>query len=272
MDLITEYTSHLTDLNRSPRTITEYDQILRRLNRNLPHGLAGANSRELKEGINTERRGSGSRRLVTSTVQGFFRWACDPPDEGDPWLDFDPSVRLPRAPRPKPRPKPVTSEQLAQVLTLAAEPYRTWYMLAAYAGLRCIEISRIHREHITEREVWVRQGKGDRERYVPTHPALWRVVQQLPPGPVAVDPRGKVGVLNERLIAQRGGRRLKPLVPGGSMHRLRHWFGTEAYRQSRDPFAVRDLMGHADVSSTQMYIEIVDGQRESAVAALPDLT
>ncbi len=273
MDLIAEYTAHLTDLNRSPRTITEYEQILRRLDRDLPHGLIGASEPELKVGINTDRRGPHSRRLITNTVHGFFRWATCPPDDPDPpWLDLDPSTRLPMAPRPKPRPKPIGTDQLACVLTQATEPYRTWFMLAAYAGLRCIEISRIRREHITEQEVWVRQGKGDRERYVPTHPALWRVVEQLPSGPVALDPRGKLGVLNERLIAQRGGRRLKPLVPGGSMHRLRHWFGTEAYRATRDPFTVRDLMGHADVSSTQMYVQIVDGQREAAVAALPDLT
>jgi integrase/recombinase XerC len=271
MDLIAEYVAHLGDLNRSPRTVTEYEQILRRLDRTLPSGLIGSTAGELKDGINTKRRGPHSRRLITTTVCGFFRWAADPPDD-EPWIDFNPATHLPLAPRPKPRPKPVASDQLARVLAEAAEPYRTWFMLAAYAGLRCIEISRIHREHITEQEVWVRKGKGDRERYVPTHPALWRAVEQLPPGPVALDPRGSFDVLDERMIAQRGGRRLKPLIPGGSMHRLRHWFGTEAYRVSRDPFAVRDLMGHADVSSTQMYVEIVDGQRSAAVAALPDLT
>lgn len=272
MDLITEYVAHLADLNRSPRTITEYTQILRRLDRQLPHGLAGANAEELKAGINTARRGPRSRLLLTATVCGFFRWATSPPDDPDnPWLDFNPATRLPRPPRPRPRPKPVTSAQLTRALELAQEPYRTWFMLAAYAGLRCIEISRLVREDITEEEVWVRRGKGDRERFIPTHPALWRAMAELPPGPVALDVDG-VTVLNERKIAQRGGRRLKPYVPNGSMHRLRHWFGTETYRATRDPFAVRDLMGHSDVATTQLYVEIVDGQRERAVAALPDLT
>lgn len=272
MDLIAEYAAHLVDLDRSPRTISEYTDILRRLNRNLPHGLAGANEPELREHIYTASRGASSRLLIRAAVTGFFQWAVDPPDNpDDPWLDYDPSTRLPRPRRPRRRPKPLASEQLALVLDRAEEPYRTWFLLASYAGLRCIEISRLRREHVTEEQVWVRQGKGDRERYVPTHPALWRAVEQLPAGPVAVD-RDGVTVLDARKVSHRGNHRLRPLVAGGSMHRLRHWFGTETYRATRDPFAVRDLMGHADVATTQMYVEIVDGQREAAVAALPDLT
>jgi integrase/recombinase XerC len=272
MDLIAEYAAYLADLHRSPRTIEEYVGCLRRLDRDLPNGLAGANEPELKAGIFTERRGAAARLLYRAAVTGFFTWATCPPDDPDePWLDFDPSARLPCPPRPRRRPKPLSSDQLAAILGRAGEPYRTWFLLAGYAGLRCVEISRLRREHVTQEEVWVREGKGGRERYVPTHPVLWRTLAELPPGPVALDYDGKT-VLDAIKVSHRGNRRLRPLVPGASMHRLRHWFGTEAYRATRDPFAVRDLMGHADVATTQVYVEIVDGQREAAVAALPDLT
>lgn len=272
MDLIAEYAAHLADLNRSPRTIGEYIGALRRLDRDLTHGLAGANEAELRAAIFTERRGAAARLLYRAAVTGFFRWATCPPDDPDePWLDFNPSTHLPRPPRPRRRPKPLASDQLATVLSRAENPFRTWFMLAGYAGLRCIEISRLRREHVTEQEVWVREGKGGRERYVPTHPALWRAVSGLPAGPVALD-HDKVTVLSAQKVSHRGNHQLRPIVPGASMHRLRHWFGTEAYRATRDPFAVRDLMGHADVATTQVYVEIVDGQREAAVAALPDLT
>ena len=271
MDLIDGYAAHLAELHRSPRTIEEYVGVLRRLDRDLPNGLVGANGDELQAGIFTERRGAAARLLYRAAVAGFFGWATSPPDDPDePWLDFDPTTRLPRPPRPRRRPKPLASAQLATVLERAAEPHRTWFMLAAYAGLRCIEIARIRREHISEQEVWVRQGKGGRERFIPTHPALWRVVAELPAGPIAVD-KNKM-TLSAPQVSHRGNHRLRPLVPGASMHRLRHWFGTEAYRATRDVLAVRDLMGHADVATTQVYVEIVDGQREAAVSALPDLT
>jgi integrase len=180
-DLIAEYRSHLTNLARAPRTITDYTDILRRADRQLPHGLAGATIDELRGWIFTDKRGAASRLLYRTVIAGFFTWACCPPDDPDaPWLDYDPARHLPHVRRPRRKPKPVSTEQLTDVLARAPEPHRAWFLLAAYAGLRCVEISRANREHITEAHVWVPSGKGDRERYVPTHPALWRVVAELP--------------------------------------------------------------------------------------------
>lgn len=272
MDLIAVYTQHLADLGRSPRTINDYTGIMRRLDRDLPHGLAGATADELRNWIFTPDRGAASRLLYRSVVAGFFAWATNPPDDPDePWLDYDPASRLPKVRRPRRRPKPVSTEQLTDVLTRAPEPYRAWFLLAAYAGLRCVEISRANREHITETHVWVPSGKGDRERFVPTHPALWRAVAELPPGPVALDHDG-VTRLSPQKVAHRGNYRLRQMQAGASMHRLRHWFGTQTYARTKDLRTVQDLMGHADVSTTQGYVEVVDAQRAAAVAALPDLT
>lgn len=58
-------------------------------------------------------------------------------------------------------PRPVTDEQLSRILTEAPEPIRTWCLLAAYQGLRCVEISRLDREHITDENLFVVRGKGD---------------------------------------------------------------------------------------------------------------
>jgi integrase/recombinase XerC len=272
MDLIAEYREHLTDLARSPRTIHDYEDILRRADRQLPHGLCGATADELRGWIFTDRRGAASRLLYRTIVCGFFAWATCPPDDPDaPWLDYDPSRHLPHVRRPRRKPKPVSTEQLTDMLTRATAPYRTWFLLAAYAGLRCVEISRCDRQHVTETHVWVPSGKGDRERYVPTHPALWRAVAELPPGPIALDHDG-VTRLTPQKVAHRGNHQLRKMQAGASMHRLRHWFGTQTYARTKDLRTVQDLLGHADVSTTQGYVEVVDAQRTAAVAALPDLT
>lgn len=272
MDLIDQYRRHLIDLDRSPRTIGDYVDILRRADRQLPAGLAGATTDELRAWVFGGDRGAASRLLYRTVIAGFFAWATAPPDDPDePWLDYDPASRLPRVRRPRRKPKPINTGQLADVLTRSAAPHRAWFLLGAYAGLRCVEISRCDRAHITEQHVWVPSGKGDRERYIPTHPALWRAVAELPAGPVALDHDGTTR-LSPQQVSHRGNYRLRMMQAGASMHRLRHWFGTETYRRTGDLRTVQDLMGHADVSTTQGYVEVVDAQRAAAVAALPDLT
>jgi integrase len=260
MEILDAYERHLATLRRSENTIRTYMTLLRAMNRDLPNGLVGACRDELEEYL----AGLVSNSAVIlnrAVLRGFFGWACDPDDQ---WLDYDPTGRLARPRTPEPDPKPVSSEQLACILGNAAEPYRTLFVLAAYAGLRCIEISRVERRDITEQVMLVRRGKGDKLRRIPTHPILWRAVAGLPPG--------RITELSPRQVSMNGNRRLHKLAPGTTMHQLRHWFGTEAYNRSLDLLAVKDLMGHATVATTQVYVKVADAQRRAAVAALPDLT
>lgn len=269
MDLIARYASDLARSDRSERTVTDYTTVLRRIDRQLKYGLVGACTDELYEWIWAPGHGPATRGLYRSIIGGFFGWAT----AGDrPWIDYDPARNLPRPRRPRGLPKPVRTEVLTAILANSREPHRVRFLLAAYAGLRCVEIAGLDRAHVTEEHVRVRKGKGGKERYVPTHPVLWRAVAELPRGPVAVDHDG-VTRLTASQVVHRGNHHLRHVLGvDASMHKLRHWFGTEAYRASRDVMAVRDLMGHSDVATTQVYVQVADGQREKAVAALPDLT
>jgi integrase/recombinase XerC len=260
MEILDEYERHLATLRRSENTIRTYMTLLRAMHRDLPAGLVGASRDELEDYL----AGLVSNSAVIlnrAVLRGFFGWACDPEDQ---WLDYDPTIRLPRPKTPEPDPKPVSSEDLAYILGNAAEPYRTLFVLAAYAGLRCIEISRVERQHVTDQVLLVRRGKGNKLRRIPTHPILWRAVAGLPPG--------RITELSPAQVSMNGNRRLHKLAPGTTMHQLRHWFGTEAYNRSLDILAVKELMGHASVATTQVYIKVADAQRSAAVLALPDLT
>lgn len=54
----------------------------------------------------------------------------------------------------------------------------------------------------------------------------------------------------------------------GTLHRLRHSFGTRLLHAGVDIETVRDLMGHADISTTARYLSTTDQRRRDAVAAL----
>jgi integrase/recombinase XerC len=269
-DIIAAYEQHLIDLDRSERTVADYIGILRRMDRDLDYGLINSCTDEIKAWIFAPSRGPATRGLYCTIARGFGKWAADPED---PWLDFDATATLPRVAKPKRSPKPVKTEQLADILNRAAEPYRVWFVAAAYEGMRCVEIGGLDRRDVDEENTVIRRGKGRKERTVPTHPVFWRVVRDLPPGPIAVD-HDQATRLSAQKVAHRGNHHLRSALrlPGVSMHRLRHWYGTNAYRATKDLRAVQELMGHSSPSTTQVYVEVAEEQKIAAVNGLPDVS
>lgn len=272
-DYIAEYERHLRRLDRSPDTIDTYIRVLHQADRELPEGLPSANTEELEDWLFTasaNRRGSTGRGRNTRAdyvriLKGFGKWATNPKRRR---LDFDATAELPEIKRSQTKPKPIREDILKDVLAHARGQIRVWMLLAAYAGLRCIEISRLDREHVTEERIWL-QGKGDKERFVPTHPLIWEAVKDLPPGPIAVDSDG-VTRLTNRQVGHRGGYQIRKAgYPRTGMHSLRHRFGTQTYDGSRDLVAVQELMGHSDPGTTRRYVDVNRDRMAAAVAGLP---
>lgn len=269
MDLIDEYAEHLReDLDRADSTIDLYVGVLRRMNRELPAGLESAHADEIRDWINDGgRRGAAARALYRTITGGFFAWACNPAAQ---ILDFNPTQLIPRVRVPATAPRLARDEQLADILRRAEQPYALWILVAAFGGLRCTELAALDREHITAEYILV-HGKGRKQRLVPTHELVWAAVRDLPPGPVVRSAAG--GRATRQQISKRIARHMDHLgYPGVRAHMLRRWFGTRAYDASaRDIRAVQDLLGHANVSTTQRYVAVAEPARASAVRGLPTL-
>jgi integrase/recombinase XerC len=272
VDLVADYERHLRRLDRSPNTVACYIRTLRQAERELPYGLAAATTEELEDWIfstSPARRGGGERGKTTRShyvriLRGFGRWAADPKR---PRLDFDATAELPQIKPTKGKPKPAREVTLIELLDRVPQPQRTWLVLAAYGGLRCCEISALDRQDVTAERIWL-HGKGEVERYVPTHPLIWEAVRDLPPGPVAVGADG--ARLTDTQVSHRGNYRIRKAGHRGtSMHQLRHRFATRAYDATRDLVAVQELLGHSDVGTTRKYVEMNRDRMAAAVASLP---
>lgn len=256
-DLIEAYQAHLRERSCSPRTVKDYGYHLKRCDAAMPYGLDCATEIELRAWVWRGDLKPSSRAVAYAAISGFFTWAVKVG-----YLDFAPSSGLIR---PRVRdgvPRVASDEQARMVLTGAKEPYRLWATVAAYAGARCIEIHRLQREDITE-TVTILRGKGDKDRQVPTHPALWAVVRDLPPGPITDMP-------DEQAISNRFSRYCR--VHWGvklSLHRFRGWFATTAYNATKDPRAIQVLLGHSNLATTTRYIAAAIPQQRAAVAGLP---
>jgi len=139
--------------------------------------------------------------------------------------------------------------------------------------LRRAEISRLLREDITQRFIVVVR-KGGKQALLPTHPRVWEEIADLGPGPVFRTQTGRSfrpNGLGDQMRARLAGVGL----PGVTLHRFRHSFGTNLFRTVEDGGAgadartAQDLLGHASLSTTQIYARVTDRQRRRAIEALP---
>lgn len=263
-DLIRAYLAHMQLRGCTPDTLDAYRLVLSRAQRELPYGVAEASLDEMEAWLAHPGWSPATRRAYRAAFIGFFRWAVR---KGH--LDHDTAADLPQIKVPQHAPRPASDDQVATILTRATHPMRTWAAVAAYAGARCIEIWRLSREDVTEQVVRL-YGKGNRERLVPTHPALWAAVEPLPAGRIA--PAPTAAAVSERAndeIRRLCGDAWRPRV---TMHRLRAWFATAALEATGDIAAVQQLLGHASPTTTGRYAASSRRALLAAVAGLPAVT
>ncbi len=219
-----------------------------------------------------ERQGAGarSRARKLSAVRQFFRFllrenlADHNPLE---WLD---SPKLPQG-----LPKVLGLEEVDRLLA-APDPgtplgQRDDAMLELlYAtGLRVSELVGLTLTQLDLRRGVVRvQGKGAKERLVPM---VFRAVEKLQLYLQHIRPVLLKGQKTQRLFLNRSGRGLSrqgfwkilkgyarqaELPPHLSPHTLRHSFATHLLWRGADLRALQLLLGHADISTTQIYTHL----------------
>jgi integrase/recombinase XerD len=177
------------------------------------------------------------------------------------------------APVKQPRTLPVVlgPDELARfVAAITNLKHRAILMTAYAAGLRVSEVTRLRVADIdSERMVIrVRQGKGQKDRYVMLSPRLlgilrayWRAARPgdlLFPGAVADRPLTTGSVRKVCYRARRAAGLSKPIT----VHTLRHSFATHLLEAGTDLRTIQVLLGHHSFSTTARYVHV-------ATASLP---
>jgi integrase/recombinase XerC len=208
--------------------------------------------------------------LTLSAWRGFFAWLAR--HHG---LAANPAlgVRAPKAARPLP--KALSVEQAGKLLeggseaTPAATRDRAMFELLYSSGLRLGELVSLDagdgRLDLREGEVTV-TGKGAKTRTVPVgakaREALraWLAcrAQLAAPGEKALF----VGARGKRIAPALVGARLRAWARSHGVgvhvhpHMLRHSFATHVLQSSQDLRAVQEMLGHASISTTQVYTHL----------------
>lgn len=186
------------------------------------------------------------------------------------------SLESPRVGRSLPKPLSVTQvdELLEQPLkrnTPEAKRDRAMLELLYAAGLRVSELVSLNVEDLNMSGPYVRcMGKGSKERTIPIHEqAAAAVLAYLDDGRAALVKARKENALfvnrrGERLTRQGFWLILKQYAKEANIastvtpHTLRHSFATHMLRGGAPLRNVQELLGHANISTTQVYTQVAN--------------
>lgn len=268
MEIIDAYIEHLRRAGRSDDTMTARRGILVCLNREMPYGLGQVATEDLADWLYRDEWSQNTKATYYRALKSFYAFAADP---ADPWITKNPVEGLQRTVTAEGIARPCTDEQLRRILTHAAQPFRLWALIAAYQGLRCVEISRLNREDVTEQRLIVVKGKGGRPRVHDTDPGVWQAIKDLPPGPVAIRPDTGERASPRYVSVFSRDHFVRQLKIKTSMHCLRHWLGVSIQDRCGNIRVTQETLGHRSLSSTQIYTRATDRQQREARASLPRL-
>lgn len=228
-------------------------------------GLSGAEPEDVETFLDNRDLSAKTRYDWVSDLANFYQWAID-------WghLETNPTLRVVRPKCPRRLPNPIATGDLVVGLQMAEPTMRAWLTLAAYGGLRVGEIGGLTVDSLLWDDKLIRViGKGDKERMVPMHPEVERVLRarRLPSrGRVFRRPRG--GGYPAAQVSREVSLYFESIGVSATAHMLRHWFGTKLYAACRDLRVVQEVMGHASPSTTAMYADWSRPEARSAVASL----
>lgn len=199
-----------------------------------------------------------TRRAYLASARGFGRWLVR---EGV--LDADPCAPIDPIPAPRSVPRAQPVEAVAAVLDACRterDEAMVWLMLGC--GLRRVEVARAMVDDYDpgERLLLVR-GKGDRERIVPVPRPTADAIARLDPrpgGPIIASRNGTpltahtVGLTMTRLFERAGVK--QGAWDGRTGHAMRHTYATDTLDSTEDLRVVKQLLGHAQLSSTEVYL------------------
>jgi len=191
-------------------------------------------------------------------------------------LESDPTENLSSPKIGKPLPKPLPTADVAALLEEPAklsspEAKRDKAMLESLygGGMRVSELVSMNLSDLNLRAGFVRCfGKGAKERIIPIHQSAIQALKEYieEARPSLLRNRGEEALFlnrrGERLTRQGFWLIIKAYAKSAgikgevSPHTLRHSFATHMLRGGADLRAVQELLGHANISSTQIYTHL----------------
>lgn len=239
-----------------------------------PGGLAARVVSGYLERMGRRGMSVASQRRHLASIRGLVRELLDARI-----LERDPAAAVKLRPHPRPLPRTLSRRDIEMLLdaidvtTLRGMRDHAMLELAYGCGLRVSELvgMRLGQVNLTERVVIV-LGKGGKERVVPIGKAAIRALKSYlaaraeeaarlpraarPDAALFISRLGRAMTRQGFFKALKGWAAGEPRLRWVSPHTLRHCFATHLLEGGADLRAVQEMLGHSDISTTQIYTHL----------------
>ncbi len=212
--------------------------------------LAVVDGQTVEEWVGTF-RAPRTRHAYRSDVHALYVWARkrhlvdhNPVDDTD-------SIRVPKG-----LPRPLPADAVRQVITTApTSDLRLALALAIFAGLRRAEICALLTDdvalHVDRPYLTVRNGKWGKDRRVPLHPDLVKMLEQR------IGRQGHIVHFTPDVLGRLAATHIRSCGHDRTLHSLRATFATELARRSNGNVKlVKELLGHETLNTADQYIGV----------------
>jgi len=199
-----------------------------------------------------------------ASLRGFYKWLCS-----NEYCKINPTITLEQPKLPKRLPKVISVKEIEEILHQDLDATQKVIIELLYGcGLRVSELVSLNISDINIKSKYLQcTGKGSKERLVPIGTkAINALKKYLPQREFIIK---KYNLQNNTLLLTNEGRKInrqdiytlvhsqgKKINKAISPHTLRHSFATHLIENGADLRVVQELLGHSDVSTTQLYTHI----------------
>ena len=233
--------------------------------------------------VSTQRKNKATTRSrKVSSLRTYFQYLTNKVNK----LEHNPITELETPKTKKSLPKYLTLEQSMDLLNAVEGPYqsRDYCIITLFlnCGMRLSELVNINLNDINHKEHMMRiTGKGNKERLVYLNDACMDAIK-----PYLKDRPADGLIDREALFISRERKRISPKTvqamvnkylekiglggPGYSVHKLRHTAATLMYQYGEvDIRVLKDILGHENLGTTEIYTHISDEQMKKASKSNP---
>lgn len=214
--------------------------------------------------LHDEKYSPSSIMRKIASLRGFFKWMC-----ANDYCKTDPTLTIERPKLPKKLPKVISVKEIEEILSCGLNDTQKVIIELLYGcGLRVSELTGLKISDINIKSKYLQcLGKGSKERIIPLGSKSVKALQKYLPKRDFIIKKYNLDTQN-LLISEDGneitrqdvynfvheqGKKIHKVI---SPHTLRHSFATHLIENGADLRVVQELLGHSDVSTTQLYTHI----------------